>query len=402
MVNYSTEIMSVNNAGTIPVNQSQLSRVDYIDWLRVITTLSVFLFHSARFFDSFNDWHVRNSTTWIGGDIIVGFMDQWIMPMFMVLAGASTYYSLKSRTAGQYARERVLRLLVPFLFGVLIIIVPQAYYELLFRNKLPCTNIIDCYILYIVNLPQRFADFSFYHLWFLAVLFIYSLICLPLFLDLFKKGKSPLAILSARIDAPWKLLLLLVLPLALINILIYPGTFWGSRDFGGWCLIAHLLFFISGYVVFANPGVNALLRKLSWYATAGAIIAGVALIPLIGFLVDWKNTFGTAGYAVTQFMQAVLSWCLMLCIINLVRQSLNYRNRFLAYASEAVLPFYILHQTVIIVVGYYIVQLNLDPGLKYLIIAAISFSVIMAIYDLLIKRINVLRFLFGMRPKKKQ
>jgi hypothetical protein len=80
---------------------------------------------------------------------------------------------------------------------------------------------------------------------------------------------------------------------------------------------------------------------------------------------------------------------------------LNFRNALLAYASEAVLPFYILHQTVIVVTGFYIVQWDCDPALKYLSIAAVSFCLIMALYDLLIKRINPLRFLFGMRLRKK-
>jgi glucans biosynthesis protein C len=377
------------------------ARVDYIDWLRVITTLSVFIFHSARFFDTFSDWHVKNTELWIGGDIIVGFMSRWIMPMFMVLAGASTYYALKSRSASKYLNERVLRLLVPFFFGVLVIIMPQAYYELLYRNKLPCNNLLDCYFLYIITLPQRFADFSFYHLWFLIVLFVFSLICLPLFLDLFKRGKSPLSMLADRIDTPWKLMLLLILPLTLANIFVYPGTFLGSRDFGGWSLTAHLLFFLSGYIFFAIPNINNILRKLSWYTTAGLVFAAAAFFPLISTIVDWKSNYMTAGYAAAQFVEVILSWCLMLCIINLARQFLNFRNGFLSYASEAVLPFYILHQTVIIITGYYIVQLSWDPALKYLTIAVISFGVIMALYDLLIKRIKVLRFLFGMRTAKK-
>jgi glucan biosynthesis protein C len=75
-------------------------------------------------------------------------------------------------------------------------------------------------------------------------------------------------------------------------------------------------------------------------------------------------------------------------------------NRFLAYANEAVLPFYILHQTVIITIGYYVVQWNIDIALKYLIIASTSFIVIMAVYELLVRRFNVLRFLFGMKIKK--
>jgi len=379
------------------VTTSKSSRVDYIDWLRVVTTLCVFVFHSARFFDRFSDWHVRNATTWIGGSIIVGFMNMWIMPMFMVLAGASTYYSLRSRSALQYIRERILRLLVPFLFGMSLIVVPQAYYELLYHGKPPGANLLEYYPLYILSLPERFAHFSFYHLWFLAALFIFSLICLPLFLDLLRKGKSLLSALAFRINSPWKLMVLLVLPLGLVNIFIYPGSFWGSRATGGWCLVAHLLFFISGYMLFASPDMAEQMRKLRWIVGVGAIAATVALRPLIGPLVDWKSYFGSAGYAAAQLVQALLSWCLLIIFINLGRWVFNFKNKFLAYASEAVLPFYILHQTVIIVVGYYVVRWQVNSALKYLVILVVSFCLIMALYHLLIKRINILRFLFGMR-----
>jgi len=66
-----------------------------------------------------------------------------------------------------------------------------------------------------------------------------------------------------------------------------------------------------------------------------------------------------------------------------------------------VLPFYILHQTVIIIVGSYVVRWELNPALKYLVIILVSFTSVMALYDLLIRRINVLRFLFGMRAIRK-
>lgn len=380
-----------------PKPESTSLRKDYLDWLRVITTLCVFAFHSARFFDTFSDWHVKNTSPWIGGDIIVGFMSQWIMPMFMVLAGASSFFSLQSRNAGQYIGERVRRLLVPFLFGLLVIIVPQSYYELLYRGKLPCTGLWSCYSLYLLNLPERLFSFSFYHLWFLAVLFLFSLFCLPLFLGQTKKGKRPLILLAEKINSSWKLMLGLVLPLALINLLIYPGTFWGSRDFGGWCLVAHLLFFISGYLLFANEALIKIMGKLGWFLIIGPVGSAIGLWPLVGQLLDWKTHFGSAGYVAAQTVQALLSWCLLIAFLNLGRQFLNFKNKFLVYARQAVLPFYILHQTVIIVVGYYVVQWKISPGLKYLIITFVSFGLIMAIYDLLVKRFKILRFLFGMR-----
>ena len=66
----------------------------------------------------------------------------------------------------------------------------------------------------------------------------------------------------------------------------------------------------------------------------------------------------------------------------------NFKNKFLAYAREAVLPFYILHQTVIITVGFYVIRWKLSPAVKYLITVPVSFILIIALYDLLIRRIN--------------
>lgn len=380
------------------ISTSKAARVDYVDWLRVVTTLCVFVFHSARFFDIFSDWHVKNGTPWKGGSIIVAFMSLWIMPMFMVLAGASTYYSLQSRSAWQYIRERVVRLLVPFLFGVLVIVAPQRYYELLYHGRLSGAGFLECYFSYLFDLPRRFAHFGFYHLWFLALLFIFSLVCLPLFMRRSGKGASPLAALASRINSLWRLMPLLVLALGLIDILVYPGTFWGNRDsFGGWSVVAHLSFFISGYLIFASPGMAQQMGKLRWFAGIGIVVSAIALGPLVHQLLDWRHYFGSAGYVTAQIAQAVLSWCLLISLINLGRRVFNFRNRFLAYASEAVLPFYILHQTVIITIGSYVVRWELNPALKYLVIVLVSFTVVMALYDLLIRRINAFRFLFGMR-----
>jgi len=80
---------------------------------------------------------------------------------------------------------------------------------------------------------------------------------------------------------------------------------------------------------------------------------------------------------------------------------LNYRNAFLTYANEAVLPFYILHQTVIMGVGYLVVQWAIPDLLKWLIVVPVSFAIIMVLYEFLVRRYNVMRFLFGMKPRPK-
>ena len=126
---------------------------------------------------------------------------------------------------------------------------------------------------------------------------------------------------------------------------------------------------------------------------------------LIAFFIDEIADpvayFGTTGFALAHFVQALNTWCWLLAILGLGSRFLNSNNRFLSYANEAVLPFYILHQTIIITIGFYVVQWNVGIGLKYLTTSTTSFVAIMAIYELLVRRVNVLRFLFGMRLRRK-
>jgi glucan biosynthesis protein C len=96
-----------------------------------------------------------------------------------------------------------------------------------------------------------------------------------------------------------------------------------------------------------------------------------------------------------------LDWLRVLSLLGFGMQYLTFNTRFLRYANEAVLPFYILHQTVIVSVGFYVVRWPIPDLLKFVHIAASSFAIIMLLYECLIRRVNLLRFLFGMKPQRK-
>ena len=369
-------------------------RLYYLDWLRVLAMIGIFFFHNARFYDVFGDWHVRNATTSLGPSILVSFMSQWIMPLFFLVAGASTYYALKSRRVGSFIQERTLRLLVPLIFGMLVIVVPQAYFEAVFKGAdLSSYNLIQIYGLYLQSLP----DLNFFHLWFLVDLFIFSIITVPLFFTKNSSGKSVISRLASFFDKPWALLLLLVVSITLVNILVYPDGFWGYRN-GGWNIITYVLFFIFGYLIFANPRIMETVRRLRWISI-GVGVATFTFILVYVFVVG-DPAFGTPMYVFGMLVQAMGAWGWLLAILGFGSRFLNRNNRFLTYTNEAVLPFYLLHQTVIIVIGFYVVQWNTSVGLKYLTISATSFVAIMLIYEFLVRRINVFRFLFGMRLTK--
>ena len=93
----------------------------------------------------------------------------------------------------------------------------------------------------------------------------------------------------------------------------------------------------------------------------------------------------------------VLLW--IIAIIGFGEKYLNFNNRFLGYSNEALLPFYILHQFVLLLIGYWVVQWPINALVKYLVIASLSFIAIMSLYDIVIKRFRITRFLFGLKIK---
>jgi glucan biosynthesis protein C len=109
-----------------------------------------------------------------------------------------------------------------------------------------------------------------------------------------------------------------------------------------------------------------------------------------------------AWYLPTGEHDDLAAWALVLSAMGMGMTYLNFRNPFLAYANEAVLPFYILHQSVIVIVDYFIIQLPISLWLKLPIVMILSFSIIMAIYEFLVRRYNFLRICFGMKAVRKE
>jgi peptidoglycan/LPS O-acetylase OafA/YrhL len=106
-------------------------------------------------------------------------------------------------------------------------------------------------------------------------------------------------------------------------------------------------------------------------------------------------------YVLFNIVMSIGNFCWVMFILSMAARFLNFSNKVLAYSKEVVLPFYILHQTVILLVGWFVIRWNIGILPKYLIIIVISFPLIMILYELLVRRFNAVRLLFGMRLKKK-
>jgi hypothetical protein len=171
------------------------------------------------------------------------------------------------------------------------------------------------------------------------------------------------------------------------------------------------LFFSYGYLVFSNEKIGETIKKVSpIYLVVAIILTALLLDTHFGFVLkvpgltrhDLQNDgallpLDESLWVAVQALRGLLGWCWIIGLLGLGRRFLSFNHKFLAYANEAVLPFYILHHAVIYIIGYYVIQSSGNIGSKFLIISITSFTIIMAIYEVLIRRINLPRFLFGMK-----
>lgn len=365
-----------------------------LDWLRLVGTLGVFLFHAARPFD-FDDWHLKNDQLDPAINAWAGFLTLWIMPLMFLISGMSVALALRGRGGGQFARERVTRLLVPLLFGIAVLAPPQVYVERLTHRQF-AGSFLD-FLPHYVNAPYlgvggtgNFAWMGL-HLWYLLVLFTFSLLLLPLFLALRgPRWRAAVARLDAWLAKPGALLLP-ALPLMLLSGGLDPATV-GRRDFGGWNLFVYMALLLYGFALIATPGFGAAAHR----SRLGAFVLG-----LIAGLV--ANRFDDAGFGSPQYLagfaaRGLAMWCLLLVFIGLCYPLRTTHTALLGYAGELVLPFYMLHQPVIVLAGYVIVQAALAPWVEYGLLIVLCLPLIVALYDLLVRRFTPLRLLCGLKP----
>jgi len=377
-------------SGNAPVRQV------YLDWLRVLAILTIFLFHSTRFFD-LGDWHVKNAHTYFAVQLWTDFLASWGMPFIFVISGASSFFALGKRSAAEFAKERVLRLAIPLVVGIFTHCAVQVYLDRIthgvFRGSL--WSFLPHYFDGLWGYGGNFA-WQGMHLWYLEVLFVFSVLLLPLMIWSKRSiGAQWLARTTALLSVPG-LAYALALPVMVCVATVDPSSFLGSRTWAGWSLAAHALFFLGGFVLVSDDNLQERIQQGRWVSMLLGAMTASALIMMIrrhsGF------DFGTARDPLFFAVVGLNAWCWILTIWGFGRKHLNAATPLLLYANEAVLPFYILHQTVLLVVGYFVVQWEIPDPLKWAIISSASLAIILLVYDRLIRRSNVLRILFGMRP----
>lgn len=360
-----------------------------LDWLRVLAVLLLVPFHSALMF-SLSPGDIVYVKAQVESPLLIQlayFVHQWHMPLLFLIAGASTWFALQSRSGGQYLSQRFTRLAIPWVFGVTVLIPPMIYLYSLGRAEFESFWQFTFQFFRIDwnDLSGYSLTFTPGHLWFTLFLFVYSVVALPLFLYLGRDpGRRLIAGLATFFERPGRIFLL-ALPLAIAAAL---------PDLGGMPPFLYLALFLCGYLFMADARFQHALDR---HVVSGLVI-GIACTVLIA---GWGNPFPrySVGDVLFHTMYYLSRWCWVIVILGLGHRFLSVSHRVLRYANEASYPFYILHLLVNTAIGYVVLQWNAGITVKYLVIVGATIAVTLGLYEALVRHTNVTRVLFGLKPQ---
>lgn len=359
-----------------------------IDWLRVIAILAVYFHHIGMPFNG-DDFHIMNTESSKLLDDIMVYFEQFRLPLLFLVSGTGTVFAFSKRSWFQFLKERNYRLIIPLLFGILFIVPPQTFYEH-FNNY---NSYFDVY---------KSLDFEVNHLWFIGNLFIISVAVIPFIIFLRSKKSFSFIRFFEKIASKKYGLILIVVLLIIVKIItkkINPSdsksiTNISSTAFYGF-------FFLAGIIIASSKEIWIHLKKYRKINFIFLILSS-ALFYIYYFL---PSKFLTPYFSIETrwniwyIVCCLVSWFSVITLLGYAQVWLNKKSNILKKCNEAIYPFYILHQTIIIIFGFYIIQLNINIPLKITLLIVTTFPVIIIIYRFLIYPFKILRLLFGMKKK---
>lgn len=355
--------------------KKELRKYD-IDNLRNLTILLLFPVHTFMIWNDFGShfyvWQGENKLL----STCIVLVNPWFMPLLFVLAGISANYALEKRTTKEFVMQRIRKLLIPFLSGVIFLVPLQTWYARRFWDGFE-GGVWENWNYFFTHL----TDFSGYdgaftpgQLWFILFLFIISMSSLILFRFV------PYVKAAVHVERlPAFGVLLFFLP---IWLMYYLG------NFGGYSIGKNLALYLMGYYVLSNDLVMGKLeRNIKWLAglCIAGTIASAAMYYKCSYYGDcWVNFIG---------------WISILVLLVAGRRFLNWKIGFTEYWNHASYPVYLLHQSILVALAYYVVQASDILLVQVICICAGSFLLTVLAYHL-IRRIPVVREGIGVKKQK--
>jgi surface polysaccharide O-acyltransferase-like enzyme len=329
---------------------------------------------------------------------IVLWFHQWRLPLLFFISGVGIYFSLKTRNILKFTLERFRRLFIPLVFAMLFTIPIQVYVEYLQKGRVT-GNYFEFYPSVWDFVPYPNGSLTWSHMWFIVYLLTFIILLIPL-LSIFKiKVVENLKdrfskILSNKYLLIWAFLFQYYI--YYLFYLKYPEQ--GSLVDDWFVFNSSITYLVLGYLFASSQQFwdnCERFRKIFL-----SISATTSVILFINYYLP--NSLPQKEGMITQvyfLLNALQIWSIILTIIGFAKKYLNNSSSILKYLNQAVFPFFIIHQTVIVAIGYWIVKLKASILSKYLLLSICSSIFIYILYEYIIRRTKLTRFLYGMKDQ---
>lgn len=379
-----------------------------LDWLRIIAFGLLILYHCGMFYVTW-DWHVKSRFASHAIEPLMMLTNPWRLSLLFLIAGAATRFMADKVDGWTLTKSRVGRLVPPLLLAVFVIVPPQSYFEVLegiarqtpeMAAQYPVT--LDTFYVRYITATGRWCDAdgclitpTYNHMWFVAYLIVYTLVLIGL-LPLLRRAPRRLSALIAGpflIIAPW-------IFFAALRIVLFPTFGQTHAMVDDWYL--HALYFgvfVFGFAVAKHEAFFMGCLRQRWVALFLALICWALLISFIRINVDgpappdWQ-------IVIVRGVRELNAWCAIVAAIGFAHRHLRHADGPIRrLLTQAIFPFYLIHQTIIVVAGHYLERLHTPLVVEAPLLIALTALGCWLFFDLG-RRIAPLRVWIGLSPSE--
>jgi glucans biosynthesis protein C len=381
-------------------------RVD-LDWIRIIAFALLIFYHIGMYYVTW-DWHVKSPRASEFIEPLMMLTSPWRLALLFLVSGAATSFMMDKISAGKLARSRSWRLLIPLIFGMLVIVPPQSYYEVVEKLQYGdgylafWARYLAGHSTFVID-NKRLITPTWNHLWFVVYLWAYTML-LAIALAISSRNVARVTATLERYllkGAGWGIIVWPILILALCRLFlvsIFPSTHNLTHD---WYNHSNYFFmFLFGFMFIRSDAIMTVIVQRRWLCL---VLAGASYAFIIFYTTHYSDAHPPSD-AMRYFQRAVRAveqWCSILAILGFGRLWLNHDGPARRYFTDAIFPFYIVHQTAIVVYAHNLQPFKLPIAIEAVALIAATIATCFVSYEI-VRRIPWLRPFFGLRYRSRQ
>lgn len=351
-------------------------RRNYVDNIRWMVLVLLIPYHTCFAFNSYGGFYCVNARGIPALDWVVFAMRPWFMPVLFLIAGMSARFSLERRSVGQFAINRITKLVLPFISSMLILLPVQLYYMAKSHFNM-WGSYGRLYFFFLPNTIKPWMDYG--HFWFLFAMIIVVAAALPIIIFAGDRKLSD----NKREIKLWHILVAFFYFYLSTKIFNYTTVFFMGRFF---------FLFLFGYFIMSGDSALAVVER--WRKP----LLAVALVLITVYSCASGKVITVSAY-ILELLRELACWFSCLAIVGIGKRSLNFENKFTKYMTNSCFAYYILHQGWLAFILYNIKPMRIETIWKYVLCMVLTFIATYLSYEI-IRRIPGVRFLFAFKPPK--